>query len=263
MQDLFQHLRNAKPCKNNQSKEEWLEQRAGDYPVKPKDLAGVPLSIPELPRGFGFRPEGVSQNKEGPLPGDRPTRERASSGGVFVVHGKGGSGKTAIVSSATRDEGGRSRFDRICFGGIGQAPNMRDLQRSRHTQQSGEKQDPKADEGRAQIALQTAARGQTGLLDIDDAWDASQVRALNCIDTDTHSRAIVTTRIQGLVPGAPEIALGLMPRDAAVQIIFDVAGVADMPPYSDLACEAADALRIPAAGTGGGRRLAEPISGAR
>ena len=51
----------------------------------------------------------------------------------------------------------------------------------------------------------------------------------------------MTTRIQGLVPDAPEIALGLMDRDAAVRIIYDVAGVVPTLPHSDLAYRCADA----------------------
>ena len=101
--------------------------------------------------------------------------------------------------------------------------------------------DASVDSGRVLHALQAAARGQTILLIIDDPWALEQVRALNCIDTDTHSRTIVTTRIQGLVPEAPEIELGLMAPDAAVQIIYDVAGQVATPPFSDVAYSAASA----------------------
>ena len=116
---------------------------------------------------------------------------------------------------------------------------MRDLQRSLHLQLCDKPLDSSVDDSRVLHALQTAARGKTVLLVIDDPWDIGQVRALNCIDTDTHSRAIVTTRIQGLVPDAPEIALGLMNREAAVRVIYDVAGLAQMPPYPELAYQAA------------------------
>ena len=51
-------------------------------------------------------------------------------------------------------------------------------------------------------ALQTAAAGKRVLLVIDDAWQLDQVQQLSCIDTNTPSRVLVTTRISQLVPGA-------------------------------------------------------------
>ena len=133
MQDLVQHLKKAKPCQISMTKEEWLEHREIHFPVKPKDLAVVPPEIPELPRGFVYRPDVVTQIKERLFPSTNATIAEMKAG-VFVVHGMGGSGKTAIVSSAARDDMVRSRFDRLCFVSIGQEPNMRDLQRSLHMQ---------------------------------------------------------------------------------------------------------------------------------
>ena len=71
-------------------------------------------------------------------------------------------------------------------------------------------------EEEAFAALQTAAAGRNLLLLVDDAWRLEQVRLLNCIDPRTASRALVTTRISGLVPGAPaEFSLGVLkPEDA-------------------------------------------------
>ena len=50
-------------------------------------------------------------------------------------------------------------------------------------------------------ALQAAAKDRSVLLVIDDAWSLGEVQLLNFIDPRTSSRAVVTTRISGLVPG--------------------------------------------------------------
>jgi hypothetical protein len=256
MQDLAQHLRKAQPCKIQLTKEEWLEHRAINFPIKPKDLAVVPPEIPELPRGFVFRPDVVAEIHECLFPSSN-AKILEMKNGMFVVHGMGGSGKTVVVSSAIRSETVRSRFDRICFVGIGQEPNLRDLQRSLHMQLSDEPLDASTDDSHVLRALQNASRGKTVLLVIDDPWEISQVRLLNCIDTDTNSRMIITTRIQGLVPEAPEVPLGLMSPDLAVRIIYDVAGIPQTPPYSDLAYQAAAACgHLPLAlGVAGGMLL--------
>ena len=51
--------------------------------------------------------------------------------------------------------------------------------------------------------LQAAATDRNVLLVIDDAWAVNQVRLLNFIDPRTPSRTLITTRISGLLPGAP------------------------------------------------------------
>ncbi len=51
--------------------------------------------------------------------------------------------------------------------------------------------------------------------------------------------AEVTTRISGLVPGAPaEFSLGLLAPEDAVALMFEVAGARTVPPYDPLAYQA-------------------------
>ena len=69
-------------------------------------------------------------------------------------------------------------------------------------------------------ALQKAAVGLLVLLILDDVWQLKHVPALNaCLDAQTLSRTMVTTRVQGLVAGAVEVPLGLLPPDEAAGLL--------------------------------------------
>ena len=84
------------------------------------------------------------------------------------------------------------------------------------------------------------------LLVIDDAWELCQVRALACLDGSTHSAMVVTTRIQGLVPGAAMFPLGVLDPDAAVALLLETAGALAVAPYEPRLYEAAEACgRLP------------------
>lgn len=62
----------------------------------------------------------------------------------------------------------------------------------------------------AAIALRKAAAGRSVLLICDDVWQPGPLEAISrCLDPQTVSRLVVTTRIQSLVPGATELFLGL------------------------------------------------------
>merc|ERR1712185_859521 len=91
-------------------------------------------------------------------------------------------------------------------------------------------------------ALQKAAAGQTALLVLDDVWKAKHFGQLSgFLDAATPSRTVVTTRVQGLVPGAVEVALGLLPPEEAARLLLSVAGMRSEPPHSAAVLKAARA----------------------
>ena len=84
------------------------------------------------------------------------------------------------------------------------------------------------------------------LLVIDDAWELSQVRALACVSVATRSAVVVTTRIQGLVPGATSFPLGILEPDVAVELLLETAGALGIKPFDPKLYEAAEACgRLP------------------
>ena len=46
------------------------------------------------------------------------------------------------------------------------------------------------------------------LLVLDDAWDKSHVEMFDCVDAASNSCVLVTSRVSGIVVGAPEVQLG-------------------------------------------------------
>jgi hypothetical protein len=68
--------------------------------------------------------------------------------------------------------------------------------------------------------LQLACVGKRLFVVLDDVWDKTHERQLNCIDPVSTSKILVTTRIRGLVPGCDELALGLLEPEAAVDLLL-------------------------------------------
>ena len=56
-------------------------------------------------------------------------------------------------------------------------------------------------------------------------WDSSHERSFACIDTQTASRLLVTTRIKGIILEATEVALQLLGLRESVELL---AGVAEL-----------------------------------
>merc|ERR550514_1234957 len=148
----------------------------------------------------------------------------------------------------------------ICFAGVGQDGDLRDLQKSLYFQLTNSQLPANLrEESEVFAALQTAAVDKSVLCVIDDAWQLNQVQLLNFIDPRTNSRTLVTTRISGLVPGAlAEFSLGLLEQEDAVALLFEVAGARTVPPYEPLAYRACDACgRLPLVLAVAGGMLAE------
>ena len=62
---------------------------------------------------------------------------------------------------------------------------------------------------------------------LDDVWDSSHEASFACIDTDTASRQLITTRIKGLLPGAAEVELELLGLQESVELLASVACLDD------------------------------------
>ena len=54
-------------------------------------------------------------------------------------------------------------------------------------------------------------------------WDSSHEASFACIDTDTASRQLITTRVKGLLQGAAEVELELLGLQESVELLAGVA----------------------------------------
>ena len=70
---------------------------------------------------------------------------------------------------------------------------------------------------------------------VDDAWAPGPAKILtDFIDPESSSRALITTRIQSLVPAAVEVPLGVLPPDEGARLLLSVGDVGHKePPYSE------------------------------
>ena len=143
--DLVERMRAAVPQEVEISKEDWLVARkslgaadagGGEKPQPARETASpaavIPREVPSLPRGHvprkaiiaGIKRELVNLSTE------LGVRESA----VLLVQGMGGSGKTVVATGIARDPEIGQQFDTICFVGVGQDADLRELQRSLHYQ---------------------------------------------------------------------------------------------------------------------------------
>jgi hypothetical protein len=261
--DVAEQIKTAEPLTISTTKEEWLASReslpmslsehgkAQETP-KAKRIEAL-LAVPELPRGYIPRASIFNKIKESLLAESSlaPRRDHACSSGisgpVITVHGMGGSGKTVMAVAIANDVEIRTHFSKVCFLIIGQEPNIRDLQRNLYFQLCNRQLDPSIIEDMACFhALQEAAKEVTALLVIDDAWYISHVTTLKCIDPNTASRVLVTSRVRGLVPDVPEFLVEALDIDDAVSLMLRVAGRPAAPPFQPIEHAAAQACsRLP------------------
>lgn len=194
----------------------------------------LPPDVPALPKGYIVREALLAGIKSQIMHvvGPSDSSEDPSAAQIVTAHGMGGSGKTVIASALCNDVQVRSFFQKICFVGVGQAPEMRQLQASLYRQLVGKPLDPSfTDDAMVFNLLQEAARSWCALLVIDDAWELAQVRSLACLGASTRSAVIVTTRIQKLVPSSPQFPLGVLDPDTAIALMLETAGQLAVPPY--------------------------------
>jgi tetratricopeptide (TPR) repeat protein len=135
--------------------------------------------------------------------------------------------QTTIAAAVVRDSKIREAFDRIGWVSVGQTPDVMELQRALYQQLAGKMMAVKAGAtAEAQLKeLQAACVGKRFFIVIDDAWDKTHERQLNCIDPVSTSKVLVTTRIRGLVQGCDLLALGLLEPDGAAELLLRTGGV--------------------------------------
>ena len=135
----------------------------------------VPREVPSLPKGNMPRRAVLNGIKKA-LFRDREAEGNNYTAGLregatLLVQGMGGSGKTVVASSIARDSEVGLRFSRICFAGVGQDGDLRDLHKSLYFQLTNTVLPASLREtSEVFAALQEAAVGQNVLLVIDDAW---------------------------------------------------------------------------------------------
>ena len=74
--------------------------------------------------------------------------------------------------------------------------------------------------------LQGVCKNKTICICIDDCWDRDHYKYFNCIDQNTESRIILSTRIAGLIPrsACTEVKLSLMTTKEAVELLANGSG---------------------------------------
>jgi hypothetical protein len=216
----------------------------------PAILATVPVTVPELPEIMSERPEMVAEMTSHLL-GVAGSSGKVSLSSVkksmLATHGQGGVGKTTMAAVIVHDAAIRGAFDAIGWVSVGQQPSILEMQRVLYHQLVGE---PMSVKDGATVAtqlltqlidLQAACIGKNWLVVLDDVWDKEHEKALNCIDPDSTSKLLVTTRIRGLIQGCEEVSLNLLSPGESVDLLLRTALVED----ADEAAKAA-ALEIAA-----------------
>ena len=133
----------------------------------------------------------------------------------------GGSGKTVVAAALVFDPTVSSHFDVIVFLPFGQAPVLRDLQKTMLYQLVKKNLDAGLSGDEVISALADAAKGKKVLCVLDDVWTKEAFQPFSrLLDSNTASRLVATTRIKGLVPSAAEYELGLLSPDDSVSLLL-------------------------------------------
>ena len=256
--DLVEGMRAAAPVSPDKTFEDWLSgrgaqpvsttQHGGNSPqrssvVRPAGGPAVPSEVPDLPKGYLVRDTILDGIKALVIP---PTKtestapagelqEQPAQSSVVTVIGMGGSGKTVVAAALVFDPTVSSRFDVIVFLPFGQAPVLRDLQKTMLYQLVKKNLDAGLSGDEVIVALADAAKGKKVLCVLDDVWTKEAFQPFSrLLDSTTASRLVATTRIKGLVPSAAEYELGLLSPDDSVSLLLECAGEKTTKPFSDM-----------------------------
>jgi hypothetical protein len=195
-----------------------------------KELAKVPAEIQHFDlEHFHDRPVQAALIELLLLPKDA---DKFTS--CVVMHGMGGTGKTATTVAVVQGILVRSHFSHIYWLTVGAdavGEKIRQLQSTLHMQltekgmTSAEVQQKNEQEWLGMLV--EAMTMERGLVVLDDPWLPEQVRFLNPVDSaQTEHRLLVTTRIRGLAHSrATCIELSMMGKDEAVVLLLGVAGI--------------------------------------
>jgi hypothetical protein len=223
--DIVTAMNTAKPMAQATGREEWAKRRSagatkpdtgpavvhehggsssGAAPAAPAAISGpalVPTTVPELPDVMAERPEMLAEMRyfllgaEGSAGTVALSSEKKSK---VSAHGQGGVGKTTMAAAVVRDMTVRSAFERIGWVSVGQTPAVMELQRVLHQQLTAEPLPVKDGANAASQLqdLQVACIGQRWLIVLDDVWETEHEQMMSCVDADSASKLLVTTRIR-------------------------------------------------------------------
>ena len=253
--DLIEGIRSAHPVPLEKTLDAWLAAR-GTSPVSANQhgaapsgtdsgvcstgMTPLPPEVPELPRGYLVRKTILTGIKELLFPGTSAVEQPQAI--TVAVQGMGGSGKTVTAAALVFDKSVRGRFDVVVFLPFGQTPVLRDLQKTMHFQLVKKSLDGNCSDDEVLEALRVACKDRKVLCVLDDVWTKEAYQPFaRLLDDATDSRLLVTTRVKGLVPGAPEFALGLLSPDDSVSLLMECAGEkAGTPPHDKLLYDAVE-----------------------
>jgi hypothetical protein len=211
-------------------------KQAADKPapvVAPAALATVPVTVPELPEIMSERPEIVAEMRSRLLGADGSSSGKVALSSVkkskLTTHGQGGAGKTTMAAAVARDSTVRGAFDAIGWVSVGQQPCIMEMQRVLFQQLAGRPMGVKDGATMAsQLSdLQAACIGKNWLIVLDDVWETEHEKFLSCVDPNSASKLLVTTRIRGLIAGCEEVSLNLLSPGESVDLLLRTAQVED------------------------------------
>jgi hypothetical protein len=203
------------------------KQKPANESTLSSHLAHLPGEVPVLPTSFKSRPHAHEQLVAALLDssGNRSTAVTAPKSRVSS-QGMGGVGKTMLTAAVVRDERVRGAFESIAWIGMSQQPELSQLQVQLYQQlhPQNEEMPKRANSVDSHLReLKAIAHSRIILICLDDVWDSSHEASFACIDIDTASRQLITTRIKGLLQGAAEVELELLGLQESVELLAGVA----------------------------------------
>ena len=231
--------------------------RAG--PGVPGARVGELHDVPPLPRAQVARAE-LTALREAVL--------AAGNGGVGVtgaalgLYGQGGIGKTVLAAALARDEDVRRYFPNGVFWvTVGQQGDLVTAQAGLLERLGAADPELRSAVQGAEL-LRQALQARRCLLVVDDVWSAAAADAFRAADPG--SRVLYTTRDPAVLAGvdADVVQLGVLPDEAARELLRGLTGVRVLPEEAGRICAAAGGVALAVALVGaaigaGGRTWAQ------
>jgi WD40 repeat protein len=186
------------------------------------------------------------------------------TGAALGLHGQGGIGKTVLAAALARDEEVRRHFpDGMYWVTVGERGDLVTAQIGL-LRRLGATHPELRSVGQGLAVLRQALADRRCLLVIDDVWSAAAVAAFHVAAPG--GRVLYTTRDAAVLEGvaAEVVQVGVLPREAARELLRQLTRVRVLPTEADRICEAtgrvALAIALVGAAIGAGGRSWQQVS---
>ena len=189
-------------------------------PIEPTLVGGsciLPAAVPEIPMGMRVTQQ-MTTLVDTVISEDSRLR--------VAFWGPGGVGKTTLSAYVCRQQVVRQHFEQIVWVSLGQSPVLSTQQGLMYRQLTGKSFNTDLSQDEKNETLKRELVGKHVLVVVDDCWNKEHQSWFLFLDTETKSRALISSRVRDVIADADIVDIGVPPEQDCIHIVMSAAGLA-------------------------------------